>query len=135
MLVKLLQKQKVLFQVEIDVIFIFLSNQTKFPTWPQVRFYSSFLQLSTLHLFIDVTKEPTESLVNVAAFDVDRLFSKASSINEGVLFNVQQSLLKAWGPESLGTLPEDTMQQLLTEVNILDLFPCFPNIDFLCVIT
>ena len=76
-----------------------------------------------------------QSLVNVADFDVDRLFSKASSINEGVLFNVWQSLLKAWSPESLGTLPEDTMQQLLTEVNILDLFPWFPKIDFLHVIT
>ena len=108
-MVKLLQKQKLLPKVEIKVIVRFLSNQTKFTTWSQVKFYSGFLQLSTLHSFIDVNKQPTESLVNVAAFDVDRLFSKASSINEGVLFNVWKSLLKAWGLESLSTLPEDTM--------------------------
>ena len=64
-----------------------------------------------------------QSLVNVAAFDVARLFSKASSINEGILFNVWQSLLKAWGLESLGTLQEDNMQQLLTEVNIFRFVP------------
>ena len=63
-------------------------------------------------------KQPTESLTMVAAFDVDKLLSKASTISEGAIFNVWQSLLKEWGPESLGVLPEDTMQQLLMEVKI-----------------
>ena len=36
-----------------------------------------------------------------------------------VLFNVHKSLIKDWGPESVGALPEETMQQLLTEVGYL----------------
>ena len=43
--------------------------------------------------------------------------SKAPEISEGVLFNICKSLIKDWGPESVGALPEDSMQQLLKEVS------------------
>ena len=57
-----------------------------------------------------------DSLAEVAAYDVDKLFSKASIISEGAVLNIHHSLLKEWGSESLVVLPEDIMQQLLTEV-------------------
>ena len=58
-----------------------------------------------------------KSLSQVAALNIVKLLSKAPEISERVLFNVQESLLKDWHPESVGALPEDTMQQLLTEVS------------------
>ena len=70
---------------------------------------------STL-VILDVDKLPADSLAKVAAYDVDKLFSKASTISEGAVLNIHHSLLKEWGPESLRVLPEDIMQQLLTEV-------------------
>ena len=78
-----------------------------------------FTQISftVIHPFIDVDKQPVDSLSKVAAFDIDKLLSKKSQIIEDVIFNIQHSLLKEWAPESLGVLPKDTMQQLLTEVN------------------
>ena len=39
-----------------------------------------------------------------------------SEISKGIVYNIHQSLLKEWGPESLGVLPEDMIQQLLTGV-------------------
>ena len=61
--------------------------------------------------------QPSENLSQVAAFDISRLLSKAPRISESVLFNIHESLIKDWGPESVGALPKDTMQQLLTEVS------------------
>ena len=46
-----------------------------------------------------------------------------SDISKGVHFNVQQTLLKEKGPDSLGVLPEDTMQELLT--GVISIFPSF----------
>ena len=57
-----------------------------------------------------------DSLAKVAAYDMDKLLSKTSTMSEGVVHNIQHSLLKEWGPKSLGVLPEDIMQQLLMEV-------------------
>ena len=39
-----------------------------------------------------------------------------SEITKGVMYNICQSLLKEWGPESLSVLAEDMIQQLLTGV-------------------
>ena len=64
---------------------------------------------STL-VFLDVEKLPVDSLAKVAAYDVDKLFSKSSTISEGAVINIHHSLLKEWGPESLDILPEDIMQ-------------------------
>ena len=64
-------------------------------------------------------KLPADSLAKVAAYDVDKLFSKTSAISEEAVLNIHHSLLKEWGPESLGILPEDIMQQLLTEVRAI----------------
>ena len=67
--------------------------------------------------YICIDIQPSESLSQVAALDIGKLLSKATEISERVLFNVWESLLKDWGPESVGALPKDTMQQLLTEVS------------------
>ena len=40
-----------------------------------------------------------------------------SAISKGMIYNIRQTLLKEWGPDSLGVLPEDTMQELLTGVS------------------
>ena len=74
-----------------------------------MRFYSSLFQPSAFHPCLDADKQPVVSLAKVAAYDVDKLFSKASTISEGI-FNIWHSLLKEWGQESLGILPEDIMQ-------------------------
>ena len=58
-------------------------------------------------------------MAKVAAYNVDTLFSKTSTISEGAVINICHSLLKEWGPESLGVLSEDVMQQLLTEVRAI----------------
>ena len=50
-------------------------------------------------------------------------------ISKGILFNVQQALLKEWGLDPLGVLLEDTMQELSTGVifNFLNSsLPCAP---------
>ena len=73
--------------------------------------------LTVIHPFIDVDKQPADNLSKVAAFDIDKLLFKTSQISHDVIFNIWHALLKEWGLESLGVLPEDTMQQLLTEVN------------------
>ena len=59
---------------------------------------------------------PADSLAKVAAYDVDKLFSKTSTISEGAILHICHSLLKEWVSESLGILPEDVMQRLLMEV-------------------
>ena len=66
-------------------------------------------------MYLDI--QPSETLSQVAAIDIDKLLSKAPEISEKVLFNVWESLLKDWGPKSAGALPKDTMQQLLREVS------------------
>ena len=68
-----------------------------------------------------------DDLLKVAAINIDSLLSKTSDISKGVVYNTCQSLLKEWGPESLGVLPEDTIQQLLTGV-IFYSFLIFPFI-------
>ena len=57
-----------------------------------------------------------EDLTSVAALGIKDTLSKTNSISRRVLFNVCQSMLKEWGPDSLGVLPEDRMQELLTWV-------------------
>ena len=49
----------------------------------------------------------------VAAIDIDSLLTKMTDI---MIYNIQQTLLKEWGSESLGVLPEDTRQKLITGV-------------------
>ena len=64
----------------------------------------------------DANKKPADTLTKLAALDMDNLFAKTKGISKGVLYNVQQSLLKEWGPDSLGVLLEGIMQELLTGV-------------------
>ena len=42
-----------------------------------------------------------------------------SDISKGIICNIQQTLLKEQGLESLGVLPEDTLQELLTGVILI----------------
>ena len=56
-----------------------------------------------------------ESLEQIAAFDVEKL-SKSTTLCENLLLQLRQSLTKEWGPGSVGTIPEDFVQKLLTEV-------------------
>ena len=81
-----------------------------------VYYFESFSRLLYLHIFIYIDIQPSESQ-RVAALDIDRLLSKTPEISERVLFNVWESLLKDWGPKLVGALPNDAMQQLLTEVS------------------
>ena len=68
------------------------------------------------YFFLLADTQPSENLSQIDAFNISRLLSKVPEISKIVLFNVHESLIKDWGPESVGALPEDTMQQLLTEV-------------------
>ena len=49
-------------------------------------------------------------------FDVEKLLSKFAILSENLLLQLQQSLTKEWGTGSVGILPEDFIQKLLTEV-------------------
>ena len=57
-----------------------------------------------------------ESLEQIATFDVEKLLSKSATLSENLLLQLQQSLTKEWGTGSVGTLPKDFIQKLLTEV-------------------
>ena len=64
----------------------------------------------------DADKKPADNLTKLAPLDLDNLFAKTKGISRGFLFNVQQSLLRKWRPDSLGVLPEDILLELLTWV-------------------
>ena len=51
-------------------------------------------------LVLDVDKLLADSLAKVAAYDVDKLFSKVSTISE-VLFSTSSFLIKGMGPRIL----------------------------------
>ena len=67
-------------------------------------------------MFIDTNKQPTESLTNITAFNVESLPLKVSALSKGIIDSVHQLLLKEWGPECHGTLPEGSVQEFLIEV-------------------
>ena len=69
-----------------------------------------------------------ESLEQIAAFDVEKLLLKSAILNENVLLQLQQSLTKEWGAGFISTLPEDFVQNLLTEVWFLGNCP-HPSIN------
>ena len=57
-----------------------------------------------------------ESLEQIAAFDMEKLLSKSSTLSENLLLQLRQSLTKEWGTGLVDTLPKDFIQKLLTEV-------------------
>ena len=67
----------------------------------------------------DTTSKPAESLEQIAAYDVEKLLSKLSELSESLLLQLRQSLTKEWGSGSVGILPEDSIQKLLTEVGFI----------------
>ena len=94
----------------------FINNYKNFNSHPSL---STSIILNTLYVFSDADKEPADNLTKLAAIDVDDLLSQTRGISEGVMFNVQQSLLKEWGPDFLGVLLEDTMEEMLTGVTLI----------------
>ena len=82
------------------------------------------------HLLAEANKKPVDSLTKLAALDIDNHLARTQGISKGVLFHVQQALLKEWGHDSLGVLVEDTMQELLTGVTFhlfsVSHYPCLP---------
>ena len=77
---------------------------------------NTHITFNVFHLFTGADEQPADNLTEVAALDIDNLLTKTSDISKGVLYNVQQTLLKECSPDSFGVLPEDTMQELLTGV-------------------
>ena len=77
-----------------------------------IHFHSN---VSFFHI-LDLTSKPMENLEQIAAFDVEKLLSKSSTLSENLLLQLRQSLTKEWGTGSVGTLPKDFVQKLLTEV-------------------
>ena len=66
--------------------------------------------------FLDIASKPMESLEQIATFDLEKLLSKSATLSENLLLELCQSLTKEWGTGSVGILPKDFVQKLLTEV-------------------
>ena len=111
MTARVLWRQKLLGKVDALDVLHFINNYQNFTSHPSL---TTSIICNILYVFPDADKKPADNLTNLAAIDVDDLLSKTRGISKGVIFNVWQSLLKEWGPDSLGVLPEDTMQELLT---------------------
>ena len=69
-----------------------------------------------LIFFLDPASQSTESLEQIAAFDMEELLSKSAVLSESMLLQLHQSLTRDWGEGFVSTLPEDFVQSLLTEV-------------------
>ena len=80
----------------------------------QIKPYSCIVNI---FVFLGVDDQPADSLHRVAAFKVEDLPQKSSQMGKDVIDKVCQTHLKEWGPKSLSTLPEDTIQELLMEVS------------------
>ena len=113
MLVKLFQRQRLLAKVNILKTCILFSNQAKLYI---SGFSNTPITFNVLDLFLDADRQPADSLSKVAAIDIESLLTKTLDISKGTIYNIWQTLLKEWGSESLGVLPENTIQELLTGV-------------------
>ena len=65
-----------------------------------------------------------ESLEQIATFDIEKLLSKSATLRENLLLQLWQSLTKEWGTGSVGILPKDFIQKLLTEVWSIENYYC-----------
>ena len=72
----------------------FINNYQDFTSHPSLI---TSIILNTSYVFSNTNKKPADNLTKLAAIDVDDLLSKTRGINNGVLFNMWQSLLKEWG--------------------------------------
>ena len=79
-------------------------------------FFNTFSLEKIFFFLLDLASKPMESLKQITAFDVEKLLSKLAILSENLLLQLQQSLTKEWGAGSISTLPEDFVQNLLTEV-------------------
>ena len=74
------------------------------------------LKFSPFSFILDTTSKPTESLEQIAPSDMEKLLSKSSILSENLLLQLRQSPTKEWGTGSIGTLPKDSIQKLLTQI-------------------
>ena len=79
-------------------------------------FFNTFSLEKIFFFLLDFASKPMESLKQIAAYDVQKLLSKSAILSENLLLQLRQSLTKEWGAGSVSTLPEDFVQNLLTEV-------------------
>ena len=80
-------------------------------------FFNTFsLEFFFFFFLLNLASKPKESLKQITGFDVEKLLSKSAILSENLLLQLQQSLTKEWGAGSVSTLPEDFVQNLLTEV-------------------
>ena len=90
----------------------------------------TFLVFLHFHLkfifFLDPASQSTESLEQIAAFDIEELLSKSAVLSESMLLQLRQSLTRDWGEGFVSTLPEDFVQCLLMEVQFFRDFLCPP---------
>ena len=111
-----MQRQKPPAKVNILKTYILSSIQAEL----YISAHSSIqIAFNVFHLFIDIDRQLADNLSKVATIDINSLLTKMSDISKGVIYNIQQPLLKEWGLESLGVLPEDTLQELLTGVILI----------------
>ena len=99
----------------------FINNYQNVTSYPSL---TTSIICNTLYVFQDANKEPADNLTKLAAIDVD----ETRGISKHVIFNVQHSLFKKWGPDSLGVLPEDAMQEVLTGVTFQNYHPFISSI-------
>ena len=91
-------------------VFFFLFVKTFDFSSPQITLFILFIP----YMLSDADKKSADNLTKLAALDLDNLFAETKGITRDVLFKIHQSLLKEWGPDSLGVILEDFMQELLT---------------------
>ena len=70
--------------------------------------------------FLDIASKPMESLEQIATFEVEKMLSKCTSLSENLLLQLWQSLTKEWGTGSVGILPKNFIQKLLTEARSIE---------------
>ena len=71
----------------------------------------------------------TESLEQIAAFDIEELLSKLAVLSESMLLQLRQSLTRDLGEGFVSTLLEDFVQNLMMEVR----FPFFLLVSVLSI--
>ena len=79
----------------------------------------STLSLNISFLNLHTFSKPVERLEQIVTYDIEKLLSKSSELSKNLLLQLRQSLMKEWGSGSIGTLPEDSIQKLLTGVGFV----------------
>ena len=78
--------------------------------------FTIYITLYIFLLFPDAANKLADNPTKLATLKVEEILAKTGDISKDILFHIHQSLLKEWGADSLGVLPEDVMQELLMGV-------------------